>query len=191
MLWYFCWNIQFGFIIENRTLLQFLGQAWISRFQKSQKLVVGCLDVIVGDHNVKVAFACSIPGFNLGHAVLTIYVNRHAFFILIDMIGKDSDDSGVYEWYRKISLHIRRTLAQDDFCLWLIWQRYRDIRVVVKSKLTSYRPLPGSKLIFACDWSLMIIKMILRWKLTAYPPHPGSAFFPMTLQSLCLDLNRF
>jgi len=78
-------------------LLQFLGQAWVSHFQKSQKLVVGCLDVIVGDHNVKVAFACSIPGFDICHAVLKIYLDRHVFFILIDMFDKDSDDSGVYE----------------------------------------------------------------------------------------------
>ena len=90
-----------------------------------------------------------------------------------------------------ISLHIRRTLAQDDFCLWLIWQRYCDIRVLVKSKFTAYPLHPGSKLIFVCDWSLMIIKMILRWKLTACPPHPGSAFFLRILLSLCLDLNKF
>ena len=98
MLWYFCWNIQFGFIIENWTLLQYLGQAWIAGFQKSQKLVVGCLDVIVGDDNVKVAFACSIPGFDIGHTVLKISLNRRVFFILIDIIDKESDDSGAYEW---------------------------------------------------------------------------------------------
>ena len=78
-------------------MLQYLGQAWISRFQKSQKFVVGCLDVIVGDHNVKVAFACSIPGFDICHVVLKIYLDRHVFFILIDIIDKDSDDSGVFE----------------------------------------------------------------------------------------------
>ena len=113
------------------------------------------------------------------------------FFFQIDTIDKDSDDSEVYECYRMIWLHIRCTLAQDDFCIWLIWQRYCDIRVVVKSELTAYPPHPGSKLIFVCDWSLMIIKKILRWKLTAYPPHPGSAFSPRTPPSPCLDLNRF
>ena len=153
MLWYFWWNIQFGFIIENWTLLQYLGQAWISRFQKSQKFVVGCLDVIVGDDNVKVAFACSIPGFDICHAVLKIYLDRHVFlFWLIRTVMI----VGFMNEAVMILLHIRRTLAQDDFCLWLIWQRYRDIRVVVKSKLTSYQPLPGSKLIFVvidhCWW---------------------------------------
>ena len=50
-------------------MIQNLAEAWVALFQKCEKLGVGQLNVVVGDHDVKVAYARTIPDFHIDQKV--------------------------------------------------------------------------------------------------------------------------